>query len=140
MTGRTHRSPDGVYAGPGAVRQHGGKLPIYVCNTCGMDVVWVESKTTGRKYLVTISHGANGHRFYIGANVHDCAAIMARRAQADYEREWQVDASNAAIYLLHLTDQHDEGLHVEPVAMCHRCQWASTHTEAIAAAVAGALS
>lgn len=73
-TGRTHRSPDGIWATGGAVNQHDGKLPIYVCNACGMDVVWATSKRTGRKYLVNISHGANGFRFYIGANIHRCAA------------------------------------------------------------------
>ncbi len=82
MNARTHRSPENVWIGTGAVRQHDGKLPLYVCNTCGNDVVWVESKTTGRKYLANVSHGQNGHRFYIGANVHKCDEIMALRAPA----------------------------------------------------------
>lgn len=60
----------GGFASEGAVRQNGGSLPIYVCNECGADVVWATSKRTGRKYLANISHGYNGARFYIGANVH----------------------------------------------------------------------
>lgn len=72
---RTHRSPDGMFAGGGAVNQHDGKLPIYVCNDCGREVVWATSNRTGRKYLANISHGANGFRFYIGANVHRCVPV-----------------------------------------------------------------
>lgn len=58
------------FAGVGAVRQSSGSLPIYICNECGADVVWAESKRTGRKYLVTVSVGYKGQRFYVGANVH----------------------------------------------------------------------
>jgi hypothetical protein len=60
----------GGFASEGAVRQNGGSLPIYICSECGADVVWVESKRTGRKYLANISRAYNGGRFYIGANIH----------------------------------------------------------------------
>ena len=69
---RTRRSPDGIYASTGAVRQHSGSLPIYVCNGCLGDVVWCESKRTGRKYLVNVSRNYNGARFYVGSNLHKC--------------------------------------------------------------------
>lgn len=73
---RTRRSPDGIYATSGAVAQHGGSLPIYICNACGADVVWCESKRTGRKYLVTVTRGRNGARFYAGHNIHRCSAQL----------------------------------------------------------------
>lgn len=73
---RTHRSPDKGYASTGAVRQHAGSLPVYICNTCGREVVWVESKRTGKPYLVTVTRGYLDQRFYMGHNVHprDCTA------------------------------------------------------------------
>jgi hypothetical protein len=69
---RTRRSPDGIYATPGAVRQHGGSLPIYICTTCQADVVWCESTRTGRRYLVTVRRGYNNQRFYVGNDIHRC--------------------------------------------------------------------
>lgn len=73
---RTSRIP-GAFAGVGAVRQVGGSLQVYRCNTCLREVVWAESKRTGRKYLCNVRVGAVGQRYYIGAEFHDCAKIMA---------------------------------------------------------------
>ena len=67
---RTHRAPYGGFAGQGAVHQNGGSLAIYICNTCDREVVWATSAKTGRKYLVNISLGQGGQRFYIGSNIH----------------------------------------------------------------------
>ncbi len=86
-TSRTSRGKG--YAGEGGVRQHGGSLPVYVCNTCGSEVVWAESKRTGRKYLVNVSYGQKGQRFYMGHNVHpsDCTlADREREAVLTYSR------------------------------------------------------
>ncbi len=66
-----------AYASPGAVRQHGGSLPIRRCGTCGQDVVWCTSKKTGRKYLVNVSRGYLDQRFYVGSDFHDCAKRLA---------------------------------------------------------------
>lgn len=78
---RTRRSPDGLHARPGAVNQHGGKLPIYLCNTCDSDVVWCESKRTGRKYLANIYRGQGGARFYMGNQPHKCEEVLKQRAE-----------------------------------------------------------
>jgi hypothetical protein len=82
-----------MYAGPGAVRQHEGKLPIYVCNDCGREVVWATSAKTGRKYLANISHGAQGARFYIGANVHECDRSRTPEAILDREIDAEIKAA-----------------------------------------------
>lgn len=63
------------FASQGAVRQHGGALPIYICNTCHREVVWAESRRTGRKYLANVKRGYLGQRYYIGSDLHrkeDC--------------------------------------------------------------------
>lgn len=67
------------YAGVGAVSQHEGSVPVHLCNTCGDEVVWVRSERTGRNYLANVSRGHHRQRYYIGANVHDCADAVARR-------------------------------------------------------------
>ena len=72
---KTHRGHG--FVSPGAVAQHGGKLPAYVCNTCHAEVVWVESKRTGKHYLVDVSYGQSQNRFYIGRNFHDCEKKLA---------------------------------------------------------------
>ena len=117
---KTRRSPENIWIGTGAVRQHEGKLPLYLCNTCGAEVVWVEGKT-GRKYLANVSHGYNDARFYIGANIHDCAPALARRE----EHEWREERDHHFAYLFFLSDQHDAGEHTAPVAMCHICERAA---------------
>ena len=78
-TSRTRRGEG--FASAGAVRQHGGSLPVYVCNACGDEVVWAESKRTGRKYLVTVRTGYHGQRFYVGSDLHprDCVEQRAAR-------------------------------------------------------------
>lgn len=75
---RTKRHPSGVFIGTGAVGQHDGSLPLYICNGCQREVVWATSSKTGRKYLVNVSHSTRSDaRFYIGRNVHDCEAFQA---------------------------------------------------------------
>jgi hypothetical protein len=69
-TSKTRRGTG--YATTGAVRQTSGDLPVYICNACSAEVVWATSKRTGRKYLVNVSHGFHGQRFYVGADVHTC--------------------------------------------------------------------
>jgi hypothetical protein len=68
---RTRRNDRGTFAGDGAVAQQGPK-PIYDCTTCGREVVWLESKKTGRHYLVNVSKGASGTRYYVSADLHKC--------------------------------------------------------------------
>lgn len=75
------------YVSPGAVAQHGGKLPAYACNTCNSEVVWVESKKTGKHYLVDVSYGYNHNRYYVGRNFHDCEKVLARRKS--FDEQWQ---------------------------------------------------
>lgn len=83
-----------VYAGQGAVRQAGGSLKVYVCNACHSEVVWAESKRTGRKYLVNVSRGYMDQRFYIGSNVHKCDEVLAGRAEeTKAARKWLVGNS-----------------------------------------------
>lgn len=94
----THRSPDGIWATGGAVAQHDGKLPIYVCDDCGRDVVWATSKRTGRKYLVTVSRGYLDQRFYMGQNVHRCD--RSRTPEARLAREILDDEIAAEAYLI----------------------------------------
>ena len=68
-----------IYASPGAVAQHGGKLKIYVCNECGLQVVWVESKKKpGKFYLANVRRGQSGGRFYMGHDLHKCEEEKAR--------------------------------------------------------------
>lgn len=117
-TGRTRRSPDGAYAGTGAVRQHDGKLPIYICNTCGREVVWATSSKTGRKYLANISRGHLDQRFYIAASLHDCGPELRRREQA--ARDAETNAHYA--FLFTLVDEHDETGHPVAERMCPLCE------------------
>lgn len=108
---KTRRSPDGVYAGTGAVHQHDGKLPIYICNECEREVVWATSTRTGRKYLANVGRGQNGARFYIAARVHQCpgitdgavAAIAEDARQDDYAAQY--DDWTAAHYALDAKDR-----------------------------------
>jgi hypothetical protein len=92
---RTRRSPDGGFASVGAVHQTAGSLPVYICNACGREVVWAESKRTGRKYLANVSRGYHDQRFYIGARVHDAESCQRRqdedrRIEASILREIRV--------------------------------------------------
>lgn len=123
-TAKTRRSPDGAYASTGAVRQHGGSLPIYVCNTCGREVVWATSSKTGRKYLANVSHGYLGQRFYVAASVHGttCETEMRRRAEGLAEAEWKLENDHHFAFLLMLLDQHDEQGHETLTPMCRRCE------------------
>ncbi len=95
---RTTRDFDGAFATGGAVRQSGGSLPIYTCNACQGEVVWATSTRTGRKYLVNVSRGYNGNRFYIGSNVHKCAETQARLARFETTADAAVEANREAAY------------------------------------------
>lgn len=84
-TARTRRADDGGYATVGAVRQSGGSLPVYCCNTCNQEVVWATSQRTGRKYLCNVSYGYHHNRYYIGADLHDCQKRLAYLAQCSLD-------------------------------------------------------
>lgn len=58
-----------IYVGDGAVRQQGPKK-LYECNTCGRDVVWLESKRTGKVYLAGVWAG-EASRYYV-SKPHEC--------------------------------------------------------------------
>lgn len=58
-----------VYVGEGAVRQQGSKK-LYECNTCHRDVVWLESKRTGKVYLASVYRG-EVVRYYV-SKPHVC--------------------------------------------------------------------
>lgn len=81
------------YASQGAVRQNGGSLPIRYCRTCHREIVWCESKRTGKSYPVNVTYGYNHNAFYIGANIHRCEdtatlkmVAVSYRAEVDAER------------------------------------------------------
>jgi hypothetical protein len=68
---RTTRVPH-RFVSPGGVRQTGGDLPLYVCNDCGREVVWAESRRTGRRYLANVvTSFRSGRSYYVGAVVHE---------------------------------------------------------------------
>jgi hypothetical protein len=89
-----------VYASTGAVGQHGGKLKIMECNECHRQVVWVESKRTGRFYLCNVreSQSESRWRYYMGHDVHDCekekaySAKIAEAFDAEERRRQNADA------------------------------------------------
>ena len=76
-----------IYASGGAQSQD-GMLPIRNCKTCGNEIVFAKSLRTGKFYAVNISRGYHGQRFYVKANAHKCAEVMAQREAdtAAYER------------------------------------------------------
>jgi hypothetical protein len=101
---KTTRVP-GRFVGPGGVRQHGGTLALYRCNTCGDDVVWAESRRTGQKYLANVSgNSATGSRYYIAASLHDCG-----KRQDEY-RERMLEETRKEIMALFMR----EGKCVDP--------------------------
>lgn len=59
-----------VYVSEGAVRQQGSKK-LYECNTCHRDVVWLESKRSGKVYLASVYAGQVS-RYYV-SQPHKCA-------------------------------------------------------------------
>ena len=121
---RTRRSPDNGFASVGAVRQSGGSLPIYICNTCGREVVWCESKRTGRKYLANVRSGHLGQRYYIAANVHgDCAGLVEQEAAYAARH----DANQAALGAL-LADLRSMRKQVEAGEMTEDAYAAATVT------------
>lgn len=76
-----------TYASNGAVSQE-GSLPVVTCRRCGMDIVWVESRKTGKKYPVNVS---NYHRsdalYYRKDHVHQCTQDEQERYAARQEQE-----------------------------------------------------
>ena len=92
---RTRRVPK-TFASEGAVRQNGGTLPVYVCNTCGHEVVWCESKRTGRPYLVSVTRGYHDQRFYMGHNVHPRDCGERRQAAIDQHAAYEAEQARQA--------------------------------------------
>ena len=126
--GKTRRSPENVWIGTGAVRQHDGKLALYVCNTCDSDVVWATSQKTGRHYLANVFGGLNSARYYVASSIHDCAPALKRRAEyrerdEEIARKPERDAHYAFLFML--MDEHDEVGHPTPEPMCHFCERAA---------------
>lgn len=68
-----------VYVTEGAVRQQGTKK-MYVCNTCHRDVVWLESKRTGKFYLADVYRG--DVVLYYVSKPHNCRPIETFRTEA----------------------------------------------------------
>lgn len=58
-----------IYVGQGAVAQQGNRK-LYTCNTCSREVVWLESKRTGKMYLADVYNGEVA-RYYI-SKPHQC--------------------------------------------------------------------
>lgn len=81
----TDQSGRPVWVGDGAVDQ-GGSVKLYRCTTCNDEVVWAKSSRTGRHYLVNVSVGYRGQRFYMKHNVHRCEdrlSAVAEQVAAD---------------------------------------------------------
>lgn len=113
-TSRTRRGSG--FAGPGAVAGQGAALPIYICNGCGHDVVWAESKRTGRHYLASVSTGRQGQRYYIGANVHNCEDAEAKQHRqeiAQLEAQVNTLVADLAHAELRLSDAIEAGKSAE---------------------------
>ena len=61
-----------VWASDGAVNQ-GGSKQVKLCNKCNAEIVFCQSKKSGKWYPVNVSRGYHDQRFYMGHNVHRCA-------------------------------------------------------------------
>ena len=70
-----------VYVSEGAVRQQGSKK-LYECNTCHREVVWLESKRTGKVYLASVWRGQVS-RYYV-SQPHVCKAPEPQPASDPY--------------------------------------------------------
>lgn len=83
-TTRAHHS-DGrpATASECSVAQQGTR-PLYTCNGCGQFVTWLESKRTGRAYLVNVKRGA-ASLYYMSNDFHRCepASTVAGPAEID---------------------------------------------------------
>lgn len=83
-----------IYVGEGAVRQQGSKK-LYSCNTCHRDVVWLESKRTGKMYLADV-HRGEVVLYYI-SKPHNCRPITTEPSwretyvapESDHDREYR---------------------------------------------------
>jgi hypothetical protein len=104
-----------VYASTGAVGQHGGKLKIMECNECHRQVVWVESKRTGRFYLCNVreSNGDLRWRYYRGDDVHDCEKEKAYSAKIQAQIEEQMRREQLAPVIRQLQDEMDEAFEAD---------------------------
>lgn len=69
-----------VYISDGAVKQQGPKK-LYMCNECHRDVVWLESKRTGKMYLADVYSG-DVVRYYI-SKPHQCRKWETWREQSE---------------------------------------------------------
>ena len=75
-----------IYVGEGAVRQQGPKK-LYVCNACGRDVVWLESKRTGKVCLASVYSGEVS-RYYV-SRPHECKPREAEVAESAYDAAYR---------------------------------------------------
>ena len=77
-----------IYVGDGAVRQQGPKK-LYSCNQCGGDVVWLESKRTGKVYLASVYQG-EVVRYYV-SRPHECRKSWREEVapESDLDREYR---------------------------------------------------
>ncbi len=83
-----------VWVSGGAVAQD-GSLKLYRCNRCQAEVVWAESKRTGKVYLANVYTGRADQRFYQKNALHRCDDSMkladlmaAERAKQEATRVW----------------------------------------------------
>lgn len=86
-----------TYASNGAVSQE-GKLPVSYCRRCGTEVVWVESRKTGKKYPANVHHFHDSDALYYRKDhVHQCTLeqqerYLVRQAEEAAARCEQIDA------------------------------------------------
>lgn len=71
-----------ISAGPGANAQDGA-LPVHQCLACESEVVWAESRRTGKRYLCDVYRGYMDQRFYVKASAHfaTCEAVRSEKAE-----------------------------------------------------------
>ena len=74
-----------VNAGPGANAQD-GLLPVHKCLACESEVVWAESRSTGKRYLCDVYRGYLDQRFYVKASAHFATCEKIRSEKADRRR------------------------------------------------------
>jgi hypothetical protein len=90
-------NPTTKFASSGAVSQE-GKLPVAYCRHCGTEVVWVESRKTGKKYPVNVHHFHDSDALYYRKDhLHQCTdeqrqSYIARQAEEAIERQDRIAA------------------------------------------------
>lgn len=79
-----HNRP--IYVGEGAVAQQGNRK-LYECNDCHREVVWLESKRTGKMYLADVYKG-NVARYYV-SKPHNCRPHVEAAPEPSYKEQAQ---------------------------------------------------